>query len=60
MISKIKVKAPATTANVGSSFDCLGIAVELFNHLTIEISDEDEYSYNSTKQKIENNFIFIT
>ena len=44
--SKIKVKAPATTANVGSSFDCLGIAADLFNYITIEISDKDQYFYN--------------
>ena len=50
MFSKIKVKAPATTANVGASFDCLGIAVQLFNSITIEIlsneSQKDIYIYN--------------
>ncbi|MCP4481974.1 MAG: homoserine kinase [bacterium] len=55
--SKIKVKAPATTANVGSSFDCLGIAAELFNYITLELSEEDHYFYNSQVSK-DHAFIF--
>lgn len=27
---------PATSANMGPGFDCLGIALELFNHFTVE------------------------
>lgn len=29
----IKVKVPATTANMGPGFDCLGMALELFNEI---------------------------
>ena len=28
---------PATSANLGPGFDCLGLAVDLWNHLTVEI-----------------------
>ena len=31
---KIKVSVPATSANVGSGFDALGLAVTLYNTVT--------------------------
>lgn len=36
----IKVTVPATTANIGPGFDCLGIALSLYN--TIEIKEIEE------------------
>lgn len=33
---KIKVKVPATTANLGAGFNCLGLALELYNNLELE------------------------
>lgn len=33
---KVSVKVPATTANIGSGFDCLGMALPLYNIITIE------------------------
>ena len=33
---KISVKVPATTANIGPGFDCLGMALPLYNVITIE------------------------
>ena len=33
---KISVKVPATTANIGAGFDCLGMALPLYNIITIE------------------------
>ena len=35
-MSLIKVKSPATTANLGPGFDCLGMAVDIWNFLEIE------------------------
>ncbi|ABR46795.1 homoserine kinase [Alkaliphilus metalliredigens QYMF] len=32
----IHVTVPATTANVGPGFDCLGIALSLYNHIEVE------------------------
>lgn len=37
-MATVRVKVPATTGNLGSGFDCLGMALELYN--TAEISDE--------------------
>jgi len=31
----VRVRVPATTANLGPGFDCLGMAVELFNYIQI-------------------------
>ncbi len=33
---KICVKVPATTANIGPGFDCLGMALPIYNTITIE------------------------
>lgn len=33
---KVSVKVPATTANMGPGFDCLGMALPLYNTVTIE------------------------
>ena len=33
---KISVKVPATTANLGPGFDCLGMALPVYNTITIE------------------------
>ena len=41
---KIKVSVPATSANVGSGFDALGLAVTLYNTVTFEESDHLEIS----------------
>ena len=36
---KIKVSVPATSANVGSGFDALGLAVTLYNTCLLYTSD---------------------
>ena len=41
---KIKVSVPATSANVGSGFDALGLAVTLYNTVTFEESDKLDIS----------------
>ena len=33
---KVTVKVPATTANIGPGFDCLGLALPIYNEITIE------------------------
>jgi len=35
----IKVKVPATTANMGAGFDCLGMALDLYNELIVQEAD---------------------
>jgi homoserine kinase len=36
----IHIKVPATTANMGPGFDCIGMALKLYNHLWVEVAGE--------------------
>lgn len=36
----VKVRVPATTANMGAGFDCLGAALSLYNYTEAEIIDD--------------------
>lgn len=38
-IEMVKVRVPATSANIGPGFDCLGVALDLYNYFTFEIID---------------------
>ena len=39
--SAVTVKVPATTANLGSGFDCLGAALTLYNQFRFSLSDRE-------------------
>lgn len=36
----VKIRVPATSANIGSGFDAIGLAVNLYNYITMEEHDE--------------------
>lgn len=36
----LRVRVPATTANVGSGFDCVGIALDSYDELELEVLDD--------------------
>ncbi|MFH1938804.1 MAG: hypothetical protein ABIK21_01460 [bacterium] len=36
----IKIRVPATTANLGPGFDCLGMALRLYLYLEMEETEE--------------------
>ena len=36
---KIRVRVPATTANLGPGFDCLGMALDLWNEVEVEVAE---------------------
>jgi len=38
----VKIRVPATTANMGPGFDTLGMALDIWNNLTVERSDRFE------------------
>ncbi|MFQ5934207.1 MAG: homoserine kinase, partial [Dehalococcoidia bacterium] len=38
-ITKVTVRAPATTANMGPGFDSIGMALDIFNTITVEQAD---------------------
>ncbi len=35
----VRVKAPATTANLGPGYDCLGLALDVWNTIEVELLD---------------------
>ena len=35
-VKQVRVRAPATSANLGAGFDCLGLALELYMDLAVE------------------------
>ena len=37
---KVSVRVPATSANLGPGFDALGMAVDIWNEITVERADE--------------------
>ena len=49
---KIKVSVPATSANVGSGFDALGLAVTLYNTVTFEDSEVLEINTGVPSSKV--------
>ncbi len=40
ILARVTVSVPATTSNLGPGFDCLGLALDLRNELTLELHDE--------------------
>lgn len=36
----LHIQVPATTANMGPGFDSIGLALQLYNHLWVEVQDE--------------------
>lgn len=38
----LKIRVPATSANIGPGFDCLGLALTLYNYFSVEPSDSYE------------------
>ncbi len=52
---RAEIKVPATSANLGSGFDCAGVALSLYNTFVFEKAEKDEIAgYNGD---IENNLI---
>ncbi|MBA5849935.1 homoserine kinase [Clostridium sp. cel8] len=46
-MSKVKVRAPATTANMGPGFDTLGMALKLYNEIEVEEIEGESEIYNN-------------
>lgn len=42
---KFTVRVPATSANLGSGSDCLGLAVSLYLYVTFESAENDSFSF---------------
>ena len=51
----ITIKTPATSANLGSGFDCLGIALKLYNSFQVEKYDHNFLENIDEEYNIDNN-----
>ena len=58
----VKVKIPATSANLGSGFDALGLSLTLYNYLEVEESDRLDISSTDAVEipKNEQNLVYKT
>ncbi len=69
---KVTIKVPCSTANLGCGFDCMGLALSLYNTFSFESSDEDMlegfanndifnnlvlFSYKKTFELLKKNYI---
>lgn len=41
MPNRVTLRAPATTANLGPGFDCLGMALDIFDTVTLELGEPE-------------------
>lgn len=56
----VKIQIPATSANIGSGFDCLGVALNMYNYVWMEETDVIDISSNDgiDVPKDESNLIY--
>ena len=45
MTGQVRVRAPATTANLGPGFDCAAAALDLWNELTVTEGGEPDLEH---------------
>src|SRR5947208_650563 len=46
-MESVTIRVPATSANLGPGYDCLGVALQLFNRVTVEQNSTGECSPKS-------------
>ncbi len=65
----LHIKVPATTANMGPGFDCIGMALKLYNNLWVSVNDapgakpveiEVKSQHDITIPTDESNFIYVS
>lgn len=60
----VKVKIPATTANFGPGFDCIGAALGLYNYIEMSFSESPKVQikegHDKNIQEDETNLVYIT
>lgn len=48
----VTVRVPATSANLGAGFDCLGLALDMFASITVTLSDVEQPPTNDVGEKM--------
>lgn len=58
------IRVPASSANLGTGFDCLGLALNLYNEVTVDLEDEPQITIRGEGEKTlprdERNLIYQT
>lgn len=54
----VKISVPATSANLGIGYDCLGMAVSLYSHFTFDLSDKLRITGCPEEFRDENNLVY--
>lgn len=54
----VTIRVPATTANLGPGFDCLGLALDLFNDYSFSIDDQLRITGCEAQYAHENNLVY--
>lgn len=61
-VRKVSVRVPATTANLGPGFDCLGLALDIYNGVSLEESEASSIIVSGegskTLSRTANNLVF--
>lgn len=55
----VRILTPATSANIGPGFDCLGIAYDLFNEFDVKLSNDLIIEGCDEKYKNEENLFYV-
>lgn len=60
MKKKAVIRVPATTANIGPGFDCFGMALKLYNTITVELTESDELTFKNVSKEYctEDNLVY--
>ncbi|MBI4234245.1 MAG: homoserine kinase [Chloroflexi bacterium] len=61
MFKRVEIKVPATTANLGPGFDCLGMALDLWNLVRLEVGRRGIVLYGEgadTLSRSQDNLVF--
>jgi homoserine kinase len=60
----LKIKVPASTANIGAGFDCFGLALKLYNEFEFDQTDSDGLMFfengESSSITLEDNLIYYS
>jgi len=62
MKNKFSIIIPATTANIGSGFDCIGMAVSIYNTFKFDFTKNNGLTFENVESRFanENNLIYTT
>lgn len=52
--NRYEIIVPATSANLGPGFDCLGVSLDLYNHFFLKRTESEKYEFIGVKEEFQN------